>query len=206
MTTHSVPGSVRPGRNRIIAITAGLITVLAVVLSFASGYLGLGWQWLRPAAELLLLAELVGLIVLERHQLFEPVHEKVGGIEAQVAAIGETLSRAGLSDIRASLGHLMEQMEASGQVSLCATPPDVLQTITRVAREALAHDQRSPQILRSAYLSGRMFAEQQWSLADHLRDAFDVVSGYMLLSTSPPDARARRWSIRMLMVIGRPQF
>jgi hypothetical protein len=45
-------------RNRIIA---------AIVLAFASGYLGLPWLWLRPAAELLLLAELVGLIVLERH-------------------------------------------------------------------------------------------------------------------------------------------
>jgi hypothetical protein len=32
---------------------------------------------IRPAAELLLLGELVGLVVLERHQLFEPVSETV---------------------------------------------------------------------------------------------------------------------------------
>jgi hypothetical protein len=59
-------------RTRVIAIVAGAITVIAIVLAFASSYLGLSWLWLRPAAELLVLAELVGLIVLERHQLFEP--------------------------------------------------------------------------------------------------------------------------------------
>jgi hypothetical protein len=57
-------------RNRIIAAVAGAITVTAIVLAFAAEYLELSWKWLRPAAELLLLAELVGLIVLERHQLF----------------------------------------------------------------------------------------------------------------------------------------
>jgi hypothetical protein len=56
-------------RNRIITIVAGVTTVVAIVLALASGYLGLTWLWLRPAAELLLLGELVGLIVLERHQL-----------------------------------------------------------------------------------------------------------------------------------------
>jgi hypothetical protein len=65
-------------RNRMIAITAGAITVIASVLGIAGDFLGLSWHWMRPAAELLLLAELVGLVVLERHQLLEPVHEKVG--------------------------------------------------------------------------------------------------------------------------------
>ena len=54
-----------------------MITVNAIVLGFAGDFLGLPWHWMRPAAELLL-AELVGLVVLERHQLFEPVHENVG--------------------------------------------------------------------------------------------------------------------------------
>ncbi len=42
---------------------------------------------MRPAAELLLLAELVGLVVLERHQLFEPVHENVGAMRTRVEEI-----------------------------------------------------------------------------------------------------------------------
>ena len=79
-------------RNRIIALAAGIITVTAIVLSFASGYLGLGWQRLRPAAELLLLAELVGLIVLERHQLFEPVHEAVGEMRGRFVGTDSQLN------------------------------------------------------------------------------------------------------------------
>jgi hypothetical protein len=47
-------------RNRMIAVFAAAITVVAIVLAFASGYLGQQWNWLRPAGELLLLAELVG--------------------------------------------------------------------------------------------------------------------------------------------------
>src|SRR5271155_2594806 len=78
-------------RNRIIAVAAGAITVVAIVLGFAGDVLGLQWHWMRPAAELLLLAELVVLVVLERHQLFEPVHEKVGGIEARIELMNTNL-------------------------------------------------------------------------------------------------------------------
>jgi hypothetical protein len=41
----------------MIAIAAGVITVTAVVLGFAGTSSGLPWHWMRPAAELLLLAE-----------------------------------------------------------------------------------------------------------------------------------------------------
>jgi hypothetical protein len=37
-------------RNRVIAIVAGSITVVAIVLGFAGDYLGLPWKGLRPAA------------------------------------------------------------------------------------------------------------------------------------------------------------
>src|SRR5271168_932790 len=74
-------------RNRLIAMAAGAFTVIAIVLGFAGDVLGLPWHWMRPAAELLLLAELVGLVVLERHQLFEPVHEMVGALRNDVGTI-----------------------------------------------------------------------------------------------------------------------
>src|SRR5258708_28747589 len=74
-------------RNRLIAIAAGAITVTAIVVAFAAEYLELPWKWLRPGVELLLLAELVGLVVLERHQLFEPVHENVGAVRMRVEEI-----------------------------------------------------------------------------------------------------------------------
>jgi hypothetical protein len=113
-------------RSRIIAIAAGALTVTAIVLAFASTYLGVGWLWLRPAAELLLLAELVGLVVLERRQLFEPVHEKVSGLETHV------------ENMRATLNSIHEKMGESGQVTVYLSPPEVMRTLARVTREALA--------------------------------------------------------------------
>src|SRR5215472_7317719 len=90
-------------RNRVIVIAAGAITVIAITLALASGYLGLTWLWLRPAAELLLLAELVGLIVLERHQLFEPVSENV------------TIVKASTDRIETALEALTDRLATAGQ-------------------------------------------------------------------------------------------
>src|SRR5215472_11596761 len=115
-------------RNRIIAIAAGIITVTAVVLSFASGYLGFGWQWLRPAAELLLLAELVGLIVLERHQLFEPVNEKVTIVDART------------DRIETALEALTERLATAGQVAFYANPSQTLSAISRTLRATIARE------------------------------------------------------------------
>src|SRR5712692_6167016 len=97
-------------RNRMIAIAAGAITVTAIVVAFAAEYFELPWKWLRPGVELLLLAELVGLVVLERHQLFEPVQESVGSIDANVMAL------------RAELSLLSQRLDTSGQVSFYANP------------------------------------------------------------------------------------
>jgi hypothetical protein len=186
-------------RNRIIAIIAGAITVIAIVLGFAGDYLGLPWRGLRPAAELLLLAELVVLVVLERHQLFEPVSEKVSGIEAEIVEIRDVLTRSNLSEVRSTLDTVKELAVTAGQVTLCASPPEVLQAMTKVAREALTREHRAPQVLRAAFLSGRMYAEQQWALAENLRELTNVVLEYLLLVGSSPDAEARNWSVRMIM-------
>src|SRR5713226_3365861 len=126
-------------RNRMIAIAAGAITVAAIVVAFAAEYLELPWKWLRPGVELLLLAELVGLVVLERHQLFEPVHDKV---EAMHTSIGEMHAM------------MTESARSSGQVTACASTPEVYRTIARVVREALMRDQQAPQILRTGLLAG----------------------------------------------------
>lgn len=98
-----------------------MITVLAIILSFASGYLGLGWQWLRPAAELLLLAELVGLIVLEQHQLFEPVHETVGTM------------RNDMTELRQELRQLSGRFDLSGQTTFYANPSQTIAAVVRAA-------------------------------------------------------------------------
>ena len=83
-----------------------------IVLAFAAEYLELSWKWLRPAAELLL-AELVGLIMLERHQLFEPISEKLTGMEARIA------------EMQATLDQMNERMTAAGQVIGTVGVPEV---------------------------------------------------------------------------------
>src|SRR5215472_5024148 len=121
--------SLQARRNRFIAIAAGVITVVAIVLAFASGYLGQQWNWLRPAGELLLLAELVGLIVLERHQLFEPVHEKVSGMETRFDRLDATLVA------------LTERLSAAGQATFYANSAQTIGGLTRTARAASARAQ-----------------------------------------------------------------
>lgn len=177
-------------RNRIIAVVASVITITAIVLAFASGYLGLPWLWLRPAAELLLLAELVGLIVLERHQLFEPVQEQVGHMHARVEEIFSTL------------GLVREQIGTSGQVALYSNPPEALRAWSRFLNEALARNHQSPQILRTAVLSGAVFTQDPRDIVSELQEAARVVTrGFLRTEESPLDARARFWYVRIAWVI-----
>jgi hypothetical protein len=175
-------------RNRLIAIIAGTITVTAIVLGFAGDFLGLPWHWMRPAAELLLLAELVGLVVLERHQLLEPVHEKVGGIDERTNRIDTKLDT------------VLERLTESGRTTICTSPPEVYRLITRITRDALARDHDAPQVLRFAALSGRAMAGEPWELEAETKDFAEVFASYLLLPNSKPDSRARRWSLRMMPV------
>jgi len=135
----------------------------------------------------LLLAELVGLVVLERHQLFEPVHEGVGAIQS------------GIDDIRATLGSFGEHFAAAGQTTLYARPPEVLRAMARAAREALARDHQAPQIIYMSRLSGsHPNVENDPELATELRVFLETMVAFKLLPGSPPDSRTRSWSIRAI--------
>lgn len=173
-------------RNRMIAIVAGAITVIAIVLGFAGDFLGLPWHWMRPAAELLLLAELVGLVVLERHQLFEPVHETVSEMNSR------------LGELQLGFAALTKDLRLDGHVTLYASPAEILRAITLVSREALARGQEGPQILRLAALSGLMFAEDDREAVLEMQEILPALSAYFVTKASPADARARRWSVRLL--------
>jgi hypothetical protein len=87
----------------------------------------------------LLLAELVGLVVLERHQLFEPVHDKVDATHTRVEEIHALITA---------------NARSSGQVTVCTSVPEMFRTMAHVLREALTRDQPAPQILRVARLAG----------------------------------------------------
>jgi len=177
----------RSRRNRIIAIAAVVITVIAIVLGFAGDVLGLPWHWMRPAAELLLLSELVGLVVLERHQLFEPVHETVGGIQTRV------------EEIHATLGLVTQQLGSSGQTTVYPSSHELLRALTRITRDAFSRDQETPQILRIARLSGSPQAIQSDPEYDaEFRRFNEAIMEGLLLSGSRGDAKARWWSIRFI--------
>ena len=174
----------RVKRNRIIAIAAGVITVAAITLALASGYLGLTWLWLRPAAELLLLAELVGLIVLERHQLFEPVHQTVDGTHTLVQEMHALMT---------------ETAQSAGQVIACANTPEIYRATGRIVREALARDQQAPKILRIGRFAGRVLMPEDPGVTEWRGEVLDNVAAYFVTPSMPPDARARRWSVRWLV-------
>jgi hypothetical protein len=161
-------------RNRMIAIAAGAITVTAIVVAFAAEYLDLPRKWLRPGVELLLLAELVGLVVLERHQLFEPVHDKVDAMHASIGVMHTMM---------------LESARSSGQVTVYTSLPEMFRTMARVLREALIRDQQVPQILRVARLGGvqaRVSSLQEDpDLAAEWRERVNAMLAYTLTPGSP---------------------
>jgi len=177
------PPRARSRRNRIIAIAAGVITVIAIVPGFAGDFLGMPWHWMRPAAELLLLAELVGLVVLERHQLFEPVHERV-------------------EDIYATLEELTQQIGALGQTTVYRNSRELIEGMTRTTRLALERDHEAPQTLRVARLLGHFLAvENDPEFAAQIQDWGKALADYGLSPGSRADARVRWWSTRSVYAL-----
>jgi hypothetical protein len=158
-------------------------------LAFGSSFLGLRWEWLRPAAELLLLAELVGLVVLERHQLFEPVHEAVGGMQDHIA------------EIRTNLSWVTEGMSASGDVTLYRNARDLIRALVQITGDAFVRDQDSPQTLRIAALSGYRITERDPLLAQEVVEWRKAIASYLLLPGSQSDSKTRWWSIRALLSV-----
>ena len=197
MSEGSATASDHGRRNRLIAIAAGAITVVAIVLGFAGDVLGLPWHWMRPAAELLLLAELVGLVVLERHQLFEPVSEKVDDVQSRVGTV-----QTRVDEIHAMM---TENVRSSGQVTPCASVTDVARRGAQALREALARDQQAPQILRMARLGGLLVrganVEEDQGPAAELQELLDALKAYSVTLDTPPDARSRRWSVRVIFAV-----
>ncbi len=174
-------------RNRVIAVAAGGITVAAIVLAFAAGYLGEQWSWLRPAGELLLLAELVGLIILERHQLFEPVHSTVAKTEGHVLGMMQTLTG------------IAERLDLAGQATLCTGVSEVFRAMTRVWREAASHNLDTMRVLRTSLLSGAIMRLNDAEVAADYHDAMQALAPYFLLPTSPGSSPARHWAVRALV-------
>jgi hypothetical protein len=133
---------------------------------------------------------LVGLVVLERHQLFEPVHESVGALRTDVGAI-----QTRMEEIHAMM---TENVRNSAQVIACASTPEMFRTSARVLHEALARDQQAPQILRMARLAGRVRPPEEPDLVIEFRELRGAITAFLTTPGSPSDAQARRWSARAI--------
>jgi hypothetical protein len=200
MSAEAVSSKSNGRRNRIIAIVAGVVTVAAIVFGFAGDFLGLPWKWLRPAAELLLLAELVGLIVLERHQLFEPVSDNVSEMKAQVAEMREAIASANLPAMGATLAQLNDNVSAAGQVRAYNGAREVLRARLRLMREASARRQEGPLVIRFAVLSGRSLSQDSRELGDESEQWAKLVTEHMLVPGSTADSNGHNCSFRLIAV------
>jgi hypothetical protein len=144
---------------------------------------------MRPAVELLLLAELVGLVVLERHQLFEPVHEKVEDTRAQVTAL------------RGELRQLSQRLDTSGELSFFANPSQTIRAITRAYRDALTREQDSPQILRWARLASVPRYSSDREQGAELLEMVKAHTAFGLRAGDQSETRTRMWSMRNILAV-----
>jgi hypothetical protein len=95
------------------------------------------------------------------------VHEGVG------------LIQFGIDDIRATLGRFSEHFVTAGQTTFYARPPEVLRTMGRAAREALARDHQAPQIINVSRLSGSdTNVENDPELAAELQASLETILAF----------------------------
>ncbi len=179
----------KTARNRrLIAILAGVITVAAIVAAFGAEYLELAW--LRPVAEIVILAELVGLVVLERRQIFEPVHDAIHDLQGRFGAIE----------------HLRDELAAAGTAHAYSNRITGYQASVSALREALTREPGTPQILRNGNFGGTLrpipsidaaSEDERW-----LRDFIMAVFAFLDTSSNRAiNPWVHQWTVRILFVI-----
>ncbi|MGH7865064.1 MAG: hypothetical protein ACREQB_08745 [Candidatus Binataceae bacterium] len=181
--------STTPGRGRrLIAIAAGVITVGAIVAAFGAEYLEL--PSLRPIAEIIILAELVGLVVLERRQIFEPVHDAIRDLQGRFGALEQ----------------LRDELAAAGSAQPYSNRVMGFQAGVSVMREALTRDPGTPQILRTGRMSGTLRpVPRSDAIAEDDRWQRDFISAIFGFCDTPANRSTNPWvhlwTVRMLFVV-----
>jgi hypothetical protein len=195
----------RPARRRrLVVIGAGVITTLAVAAAFGSEYLRIAW--IRPLAEVVILAELVGLVVLERHQIFEPVQERVNDLHASLPARFSAL-HANLDARFSRLEQLHEELRSTGLVTVQSSEREAYRELAGGLREALAADPGGPQILRHSRLGGqwKYITEMLGEESDDGRAFREFLAAMQLFflrrAEAPSTPWGHLWSVRQLFVV-----
>jgi hypothetical protein len=154
---------------------------------------------------LLLLAELVGLVVLERHQLFEPVSEKVDSIDARIAQISEVVASADLPAIGVAVGQINERVGAAGQAAAYIGAREVLWVRTRLLREASTGSHPGPQMFRLGLFAGRNLFDDPRAIGDEFEKWTKVLTEHYLVAGSPADSPAHSCTFRFLVAFAAPE-
>lgn len=187
-------------RSRVIAAIMIVIAVAALVANFGSERLHV--HWVGQIAQLLILAEILVFIVLERFEVFEPVRESMQDFHATLRDMDQRL------DTRlASLEHIGDVLAEAGEVTAQASPAEMYREAARLLRDELATDPGGPQILRTARLSG-LFARPDDPV--YHPDELDAVNEFVTALAAYDEALdgqgaspwAHLWTKRTLFAIG----
>ncbi len=177
-------------RSRKIGIAMAAIAIVAIVAHFGAETLHL--PWLRETALLVILAEILAFVALERYQVFEPMQETVEGVQAQLSQFQK----------------FREELAASGHVTVQASPHEFYREAERAHREALSADPGGPQIVRVAVfglhwqqvgVAGAGDSEE----AKARREFLDALRAFWLVpSSTAMGPWGQRWSARFLFAVG----
>jgi hypothetical protein len=114
-----------------------IIAIAAILAHFGAETLQM--PWLREVAVLVILAEILVFVALERYQVFEPMRATMDDLQARFTRFES----------------FREELSASGGVSIQPSPRQYYWEAARALREAVAADPGGPQILRQAFLGLR---------------------------------------------------
>lgn len=175
--------------TRHLAIGMAVVTTLAILATFSSEYIGM--DWLAPAAQIIILAEILGFVVLERFQVFEPVQETIADVRHRLE----------------SLERLRSDLAASGYARAVSDVESTHDHLCDLLSETLAEKPASPQILRITTLTGEFTdAAKVASEAPLFADIVERIRAFH----DTPESRAKHpwvtsWAIRTLDAIGDPR-
>jgi hypothetical protein len=119
-------------------------------------------------------------------------------MEVKLDQIHAAMTIAKMDDIRAIMGSVSERLAAPGHITLCATTTELFRAAERIARETLARDYSTPQILRHGFLSGKTMYDGSPDLMEEYGRLLESFFAFLIAPGSPADSPGRRWSVRTM--------
>ncbi|MGH7865063.1 MAG: hypothetical protein ACREQB_08740 [Candidatus Binataceae bacterium] len=167
-----------------------VVAIVAIVAHFGAETLHL--PWLRETALLVILAEILAFVALERYQVFEPMQETVQDVQAQLSQFQK----------------FREELAASGHVTVQPSPHEHLREAARALRESSSADPGGAHIIRHTAFGLRWHhvsaasaedSEEAKARGEYL-DAFGAF--FLAPGSTSMSPWVHRWSVRFLFAVG----